>query len=161
LGDFVIKIRANIVVAAAAMAMSCWLAIGSVEANEFFAKQTGKSCADCHMPGQEMRGVQGLNATGHAFKDCGYKFGCAPQAQQNTTENHQGIATFHNTECPGGARAVTIRAGGNTQDRSILLFIEPGQLIKAGVSRGSTFAAHCGTQADREFHWIKLDMVID
>ena len=157
--------RSKPIVAAAAFVVSAWLALAPVEANQIFQQQTGKSCADCHLPNQEALGVKGLNAMGAAFKDCGFKFGCAtpPKSAQNTTETHQGMATFSNTQCSGQTRSVTLRAGGNSQDRAILLFIEPNQKIKTGVSRGTMWAANCGIAAsdNAQFHFVHLDLIVD
>lgn len=43
------------------------MVIGPSHANPFFATKTGRTCATCHNPGQEMSGIQGLNNTGSNF----------------------------------------------------------------------------------------------
>ena len=172
--------RGRLVAAMSAVVVSAGLAIGSASANEIFQQQTGKSCADCHRPNQEKLGVQGLNPMGLAFKNCGYKFGCsaaappspsAPPAAtppaasvqtQNTTETHQGVATFSNTRCGAQTRTVVVRAGGNTRERSLILFVEPNQKIKVGVSRGTTWAASCeAIKEDAQFRFVAIDLILD
>ena len=159
------KIRQGKLIAAAAAAMvSAWLALGSVQANQIFQQQTGKDCADCHLPNQEALGVKGLTAMGAAFKDCGFKFGCTvpPKPAANTTETHQGTVVFGNTKCSGQTRTVTLLAGGNSKDRAILLFVEPNQKIRMGVSRGTMWAATCGAaNANEQFHFVPLELVMD
>lgn len=48
----------------------------STFANPVFQKETGLACAACHLPAQEERGRDGLNAFGSAFLQCGHKLGC-------------------------------------------------------------------------------------
>jgi hypothetical protein len=148
----------------AALALGWAIAgVGSaVEANPFFAQQTGRSCADCHNPGQEQKGVQGLNATGQAFKNCGFKLGCAaPAPAAKTSEHSNGIAIFHNNNC-NNARLVAIRTGSNQSDQGVVLLIEPGQSVKVAVTRGSTWAGQCGgtSVANPKYSWITLDQVL-
>jgi hypothetical protein len=62
----------EVFVAAAAGALTLaivFLAVasGPANANPFFATKTGRTCASCHNPGQEMSGTQGLNNTGGNF----------------------------------------------------------------------------------------------
>ena len=157
-------IRGKAIAAAAAGMVSAWLALSPVQANQIFQQQTGKACADCHLPNQEALGAKGLNPTGTAFKDCGFKFGCAapPKPATNTTETHQGTVVFGNTKCSGQTRTVILLAGGNSKDRAILLFVEPNQKVRMGVSRGTTWAATCGTASGNEqFHFVPLELVMD
>ncbi|MBV8407981.1 MAG: hypothetical protein JOY64_10160 [Alphaproteobacteria bacterium] len=147
-----------------AVAVVCLIAAAgdTAEANPFFAQQTGRACADCHNPGQEQRGVQGLNATGLAFKDCGFKFGCtAPAPAAKTSEHSNGIAVFHNNNC-SNARLVAVRTSSSQSDQGVVLIIEPGQSVKVAVIRGSTWAGQCGgtSVANPKYAWITLDQVL-
>lgn len=155
---------------AAALGVSCALAAMALpkmaDANTFFANQTGLSCTGCHQPGQEERGPAGLNSAGLAFKSCGYKVGCGsaapPPPAPPTTESNKGLATFHNN-CPAGQpRWIIVRAGRNEADRDVVLILEPGQNVKAVVSRGSTFSGQCNAppRDSGQFSWIRIDQVI-
>ncbi|MBS0518220.1 MAG: hypothetical protein JSR90_05980 [Proteobacteria bacterium] len=136
------------------------------DANTFFANQTGRPCSACHNPGQEEKGVQGLNAAGQAFKNCGFKFGCnagsTSAPQQRTTEHDNGVATFSNNCANGQIRWVVLRPGMNDASRDVALIMDPGSRTKVGVSKGTTWAAACGNAPPntQQFFWIKLDIAV-
>jgi hypothetical protein len=137
--------------------------IGIAEANPFFASQTGKNCVDCHIPGQEQRGVQGLNGAGQAFKNCGFQANCAAKPAAKTSETTNGIVTLGNNKtCPGQTRWVVLRPGKNEKDRDIILFLDTGHSVKVAVSRGTTWASSCGGANDnQQFSWVPLDQAVD
>lgn len=136
---------------------------GIAEANPFFATQTGKACADCHLSGQEQRGVQGLNGAGLAFKNCGFQLNCTVKPAAKTTEHSDGILTFGNIKsCPGQTRWVVLRSGKNEKGRDIVLFLDPGHTVKVAVSQGTTWASSCGGANDnQQFNWVRLDQAVD
>lgn len=136
-----------------------------VHANTYFANQTGQACNACHLPGQEERGLQGLNAAGQAFKSCGFKLGCtgnSPSQHQKTTEHDNGVATFSNNCGNGQIRWVVLRPGMNDASRDIALMMDPGSRTKVAVSKGTTWAAACGNAPSnsQQFFWIKLDIAV-
>ncbi len=134
----------------------------TASANTFFATQTAKACTACHNPGQEQLGPRGLNNYGTAFKSCGYKDCPAPAAAAATTESNDGLAIFSNS-CQGGqVRWVGLRPGRNITKRDVVLILDPGQRIKVGVSRGTTWAAQCGRPPsdNDQFHWVRLEQVL-
>ena len=146
-----------------ALAAGCLvLAAATASANTFFATQTGKSCTACHNAGQEQLGPKGLNTYGNAFKNCGFKDCPAPAAPAATTENNDGIAVFTNNCQNGQIRFVGLRPGRNSNKRDFILFLDPGQRIKVGVSQGTTWTGRCGTPPSDgdQFNWVRLEQVL-
>lgn len=92
-------------------------------------------------------------------------FGFAAEAdaqnQKRTTQTDNGVLHFSNTNCNGQTRFIALRAGGNTTDRDIIMMLSPGQNVKVGVSRGSTWRGSCGSMPRDEdtFAWIPLEEV--
>lgn len=154
--------RRNIKTILALAAGGLVLAAATASANTFFANQTGKSCTDCHNPGQEQLGPRGLNNYGSAFKNCGYKDCAGQAAPAATSENNQGIGTFVNN-CPNGqTRFVGVRPGRNVHERNVILFLDPGQRLKVAVSQGTTWTGKCGAPPsdNDQYNWVKLDQVL-
>ncbi|WP_139374132.1 hypothetical protein [Enhydrobacter aerosaccus] len=147
-----------------AMAGALLVVPGIAAANPFFANQTGQPCTACHVPGQEQKGLQGLNAAGQAFKNCGFKVGCTANGatQTKTTEHNDGLATFTNTCSAGQTRWVVLRPGLNDASRDIALMLDPGSRQKVAVSKGTTYAAACGNAPGngQQFFWIRLDLAM-
>lgn len=143
----------------AALALLAGMSV--VEANPFFARQTGQPCVACHQPGQEQRGASGLNSTGLAFKDCGETPGCfgapaSPQSFIKTTATQGGSATFIHKGCHYEARYITIRLGGSIP---VSFVLDRGMEVHVVVAQNSTFASRCGGYPgpDANYHIIKLD----
>jgi hypothetical protein len=150
-----------------ALGVVCGLAVVALPhkagANVTFQQQTGLSCVSCHLPAQEQLGEKGLNGAGHAFKNCGYKLGCNATATPapKTTETSGGVATFHNQCAAGQVRWVVVRAGLDQAERGIFLILEPGQHLKVGVTKGSTWTAKCNEvpSPNQPFTYLQLEQV--
>lgn len=83
------------------------------------------------------------------------------QNQKRTTQTDNGVLHFTNNNCNGQTRFIAMRIGGNTTDRDMILMLSPGQNVKVGVSRGSTWRGSCGSMPRDEdaFAWIPLEEV--
>jgi hypothetical protein len=122
------------------------------DANPYFQSRTGRNCADCHLPGQEMRGPSGLNSLGRGFHnafrrcaECALRDYAANRhpSQRSGAGNLSGGGSCSKFSCNnhnvchfrirfgnGGSRQITIRRGENYTVRNLhrgdrWCFIEP------------------------------------